>query len=189
MITFSRSFIILESKGSESRYSDNNNNNKIKWIKFLEHGIKVQSAKRKEELLHMHEEEQFWKESKWSMNPMKFSVALWTGQRHSVLVKNNEDEKGLSRDELYLLAWAIWYAYVLVKNNEDEKGLSRDELYLLACLRSFMHMHMYVPPQDVEISRTAIQDMITPKVASILQVVFYDTSRLRVLVLCPVLEP
>ena len=106
-----------------------------------------------------------------------------------VLVKNNEDEKGLSRDELYLLAWAIWYAYVLVKNNEDEKGLSRDELYLLACLRSFMHMHMFVPPQDVEISRTAIQDMITPKVASILQVVFYDTSRLRVLVLCPVLEP
>ena len=56
--------------------SDNNNNNKIKWIKFLEHGIKVQSAKIKEELLHIHEEEKLRKESKWSMNPMKLLVAL-----------------------------------------------------------------------------------------------------------------
>ena len=38
-------------------------------------------------------------------------------------------------------------------------------------------VHMYAPPQDVEITRTAIQDTITPKEASILQLFYDDFGR------------
>ena len=38
-------------------------------------------------------------------------------------------------------------------------------------------MHIYAPPQDVEISSTAIQDTITQKEASILQVFYDDLGR------------